>query len=116
MASNYFTQAGGRIVVYADSLVLYGDTYRMQASGIDITFGEGSPFWGGTGGYIYIKTYNVYNSNYVDEYVTIEASGAPGYNGGYAGSGGVIIFDHFNVPHSVGVAYGGDWAPKNTGF
>ena len=48
---------------------------------------------GGSGGYIYIKTSNEYNQNYVDKDSKISAAGGFGKNKGFGGAGGVVVFD-----------------------
>jgi hypothetical protein len=100
------TYGGGRVVIYADSIIIQGTGARIQANGL-CNPGISGPLHGGTGGYIYIKTYNLYGSNSMDSGGLIEANGGSGLNNGFGGSGGIIIMDHFNPPINSVSAYGG---------
>ena len=63
---------------------------------------------GGSGGYIYVSTVNVYANNTIDEKATISANGGNGFLGSLSGSGGVIVFDkNFTIPVDQVSAYGG---------
>jgi hypothetical protein len=57
---------------------------------------------GGSGGYIYVNTFNIYHENYFDYYASIQAIGGYGKNAGNGGAGGMISFGN-NVTSNMGI-------------
>ena len=47
---------------------------------------------GGSGGYVYVNTQQMYGKNIFDQYARIEVIGGYGKNKGMGGAGGVIVF------------------------
>ena len=71
------TAGGGRVVIYADSVVFEGDGAKIQANArpySDFTKRRYT-LQGGSGGYIYVKTTEAKNSNSISEDSSIEAKG-----------------------------------------
>jgi len=55
---------------------------------------------GGSGGYIYVATKNVYDENTYSPNAIIEAKGGYGRGNSFSGAGGVVVFDEgFDIPH-----------------
>lgn len=113
------TAGGGRVVIYADSIVLEGDGPKIEANArpySDFTKRRYS-LSGGSGGYIYVKTTEAISQNSISDGARIEAKG--GYAIGddiqhTSGSGGVVIFDGgFSVAHSNVVVNGGVGPEEN---
>ena len=105
------TAGGGRITIISDSLVLNGFGVPISANAKPYeTFTAPYKEPGGSGGYIYIKTWNRRLQNEVNEDIRIEAKGGYGTNGG---SGGVIVFEHsFEVSEEQVSAEGGTSTKK----
>jgi len=79
---------------------------------------------GGSGGYVYINTTNIFGENYLSTGATISARGGHGKNKGYGGSGGVIVFGKnfklgtFNVTNvraDGGLAGSDHWSDRPRG-
>jgi len=85
------TSGGGRIVLYADSLVMQGNGVSLKADALPYKNTTLSyNLNGGSGGYIYVNTINNLKSNSLGPNFTIKAQGGFATNGG---SGGVIVLD-----------------------
>ena len=104
------TAGGGRIVILADSITLAGNGEKLAANGrpeADLVR-KAYSLEGGSGGYIYVKTFNQHSSNKLDEKSNISAKGGLGIGDHTGGSGGVIVFDQgFEIAASNVHANGG---------
>lgn len=105
------TAGGGRIVIMVDSMNLNGTGKPLKSMGTPLNDGKlyGYPLQGGTGGYIYVSTFNrVSLNNTISPDVMITADGGFGYLNYFGGNGGVIVFDgNFTFPESQVSTIGG---------
>jgi hypothetical protein len=88
------SSGGGRIVIIADSLTINGTGAQIQANAKPyLNSTSASTLAGGSGGYIYIQTFNKFAPNFVNSNSSVETKGGFGTGSGFGGSGGVIVFD-----------------------
>ena len=79
----------------ADSLILEGAGEKLSANArpyADYDRGKYS-LSGGSGGYIFVATFNQDKNNTLSEKSTVSAIGGMGIGDSAGGSGGVIVFD-----------------------
>ena len=109
------TAGGGRIIIYADSLTLKGDAAQIQANARPFHDQENRRYslQGGSGGYIYARTAEVYKENSIDHKARFEAKGGYSLGEYTAGSGGIVIVDGFTLHMSNVVVHGGKSHNKN---
>lgn len=80
----------------ADSFMLTGEKGAIEANAMPLKETAAiSPYSlvGGSGGYIYLSSRNVFNQNTIAPTFSLEAQGGYGANGNYGGSGGVVVLD-----------------------
>ena len=109
-ANDQETAGGGRIVLIADAVTLRGAGEKIQANAKPYVDFERKDYnlQGGSGGYIYVKTSNMNNTNSIDKEAKITAKGGIGVGKTGGGSGGVIVFDDaFEIPSEQVEANGG---------
>jgi len=88
------TGGGGHIHINVENLNITGSGRQLQSNGLpDLDKQDNDDLNGGSGGYIYVKTYNTKRENTISLISQFEAKGGSGKNQGLGGSGGVIILD-----------------------
>ena len=92
------TGGGGRIVIKTDSLHLNTPGVKLEANGLPLaSYKAGEPPFdnlkGGSGGYIYIKTYNKMNANNIHNEANLTVVGGHGVGERGGGSGGGVVLD-----------------------
>ena len=106
------TSGGGYIYMNIDSTHFDGDGQKntVEANGWpQPSSSKSGTYYGGSGGYIHIKTTNIYAKNNVNSNNwIISATGGDGKQDGFGGSGGIIILDgKFSVSYYNYKALGG---------
>jgi hypothetical protein len=87
------TAGGGYIFLNIDKLILKGEGEKMTANGYPKWDSEyDQTLHGGSGGYIFIRSHNVYGDNELSSKAMIQARGGQGKKDGYSGAGGTIYF------------------------
>ena len=92
--SDTSTSGGGHVQIYVDSITIFDQNQTITADGLpNKDKYDRDNLNGGTGGYIYIKTYNKFSNNSIEGDALISARGGFGINNGLGGAGGVVVLD-----------------------
>lgn len=85
------TAGGGYIFLNIDKLILKGEGEKITANGYPKWGSEfDQTLHGGSGGYIFIRSHNMYGENELGTKTMIQAKGGQGKKDGYSGAGGII--------------------------
>lgn len=85
------TAGGGYIFINVDRFILKGEGEKITADGFPKWGTEFSQtLHGGSGGYIFLRSHNMYGDNELGSKTMIQARGGQGKNDGFSGAGGNI--------------------------
>jgi len=109
------TNGGSKVMVMADSINI-PNPGALQSNGLPLESDWVSgKVMGGSGGAIYLTTYNRYQQNTIGTDAAIQAMGGFGKGGGFGGSGGIIYLNGtFPIPANNG--YGASSSPDNLAY
>jgi len=95
MSGDPYTLGGGRVVIIVDSIRIEGKGDRISANGIPLRIDSSITKNGGSGGFVYIKTFNKIGKNSAEIGSMISANGGFGVCNGLGGAGGLIVLENF---------------------
>jgi hypothetical protein len=110
MSGDPFTLGGGRVVIIVDSIRLEGKGDRISANGIPLRIDSSITKNGGSGGFVYIKTFNKLAKNSADLAAMISANGGFGVSNGLGGAGGLVVLDNFYLTDNAQAQPPKTWA------